>query len=864
MSRRTPEASARSTGPSGLPGPGPYAQPATDVVDAFGSNQASGLAEREAERRLRDAGPNVIPRAGRVSDLRIAARQFADPLVLLLVAATAVSAALGERLDALVIAAILVMNALLGLVQEAGAERAIESLREAVETTANVIREGRSRLISSEALVAGDVVAVREGDRVPADVRVIAGDRLRLDESLLTGESVPVAKTPDTVAPGAPLAERTCMLYAGTSVTLGEGRGVVVAVAGATEAGRIALLAGSATRPATPLQRRMGRLSRIMVIAGAGITVLLFGAMLGHGAPAHEAFLVGVAVAVAAVPEGLAGTITIALAGGARRMAHRHAIVRHLAAVETVGAATVAATDKTGTLTLNELRVVAVEALPGREPAEVLAAGALASTAQAVGSGTDGARLVGDPVDRAFVLGRPEGAGGAQPRRLALVPFDPERKRLTAAYAVDGRARVVVKGAPEVLMARSAAPAAELEPLVAANRRFAQRGLRVLAVGEAILNTIEGLGDDELDGRIEVLGVVGLEDPLREGAAESVSRAQQAGVRVVMLTGDQPATAAAIATQLGIEPAPLMTGADMASLTDEELRRRQRATAVFARVSPEDKLRLVTALQADGQVVVVTGDGVNDTPALRQADVGVAMGRGGSEAAREAADIVLTDDAFSTIVAAIEEGRRIAQNMRAFVTFLLSANLGEVLLFGGSVLAGAGAPMSVVQVLTVNLLTDGLPALALAYDPLTPEAMTGGSRIAPSRLIAAGGMRRLGMIGLTVAAAATAAYALGGGGAAAEAQTMAYATIALAELAIVYSLRSPSGAAWNGARNWRLSAAVAGSAAVVLASVYVPAANDALGTTALDAPAAAAVALLALAPLAAAELWKHVRGGWNG
>jgi Ca2+-transporting ATPase len=414
-----------------------------------------------------------------------------------------------------------------------------------------------------------------------------------------------------------------------------------------------------------------------------------------------------------------------------------------------------------------------------------------------------------------------------------------------------------------VLMARSAAPVAELEPLVAANRRFARRGLRVLAVGEAILDTIDGLGDDELDGRIEVLGVVGLEDPLREGAAESVSRAQQAGVRVVMLTGDQPATAAAIATQLGMEPAPLMTGADMASLTDEELRPRQRATAVFARVSPEDKLRLVTALQSDGQVVVVTGDGVNDTPALRQADVGVAMGRGGTEAAREAADIVLTDDAFSTIVAAIEEGRRIAQNMRAFVTFLLSANLGEVLLFAGSVLVGAGAPLSVVQVLTVNLLTDGLPALALAYDPLTPEAMTGGSRMSPSRLIAAGGMRRLGMIGLTVAAAATAAYALGGGGATADAQTMAYATIALAELAIVYSLRSPSGAAWNGARNWRLSAAVAGSAAVVLASVYVPAANDALGTTALDAPAAAAVALLALAPLAAAELWKHVRGGWN-
>ena len=855
MSRPTPEARAAPTTPGGLC-PGPHARPVAEVIDALGSDPVSGLADLEAARRLRDDGPNAIPRAPRVSDLRIAARQFADPLVLLLVAATAVSAAVGERLDAAVIAAILVMNAMLGLVQEAGAERAIESLRNTVTTTAAVVRDGRPRLVASEELVVGDLVILREGDRVPADIRVVAGDRLRADESLLTGESAPVDKAGRPVDPDTPLAERACMLYAGTAVTLGEARGVVVAVAGATETGSIAQLAGSAIRPATPLQRRMGRLSRVMVVAGAGVTVLLFVAMLAHGAAAHTAFLVGVSVAVAAVPEGLAGTITIALAEGARRMARRRAIVRHLAAVETVGAATVAATDKTGTLTVNELRVVAVEAGPGRRAEDVISAGALASTARFVAAGGGEPRLVGDPVDRAFMLAHGPVGHGAEPRRLALAPFDPDRKRLTAAYAGEDGVRVVVKGAPEVLLARSQQPPAELEPLVAANRRLASRGLRVLAVGQAFLDTLAGLEPDELDQRVELLGVVGLEDPLRDGAAESVRRARLAGVRVVMLTGDQPATAAAIGAQLGLEAGTIMTGAELAALSDEELRVRQRPVSVFARVAPEDKLRLVTALQSDGEIVVVTGDGVNDTPALRQADVGVAMGRDGTDAAREAADIVLTDDAFSTVVTAVEEGRRIAQNMRAFVTFLLSANLGEVLLFAGSVIMGAGAPMSVVQVLTVNLLTDGLPALALAYDPLIPEAMT--RRSAPTGVLVAGGVRRLAMVGALVAMVAALAYAVGGG-AAADAQTMAYATIALTELAIVYSLRSETAPAWRGPRNLRLTAAVTGSAAVVALSIYVPAANDLLGTAPLGAPAAAAVVLLALTPLAIAEAWKAAR-----
>jgi Ca2+-transporting ATPase len=485
-----------------------------------------------------------------------------------------------------------------------------------------------------------------------------------------------------------------------------------------------------------------------------------------------------------------------------------------------------------------------------------VAAGALASTAHAVDAGDADPRMVGDPVDRAFVLAAGH-SNGAAPRRLALVPFDPHRKRLTATYADTEGVRVVVKGAPEVLIARARQPEAELRTIVDVNERLAARGLRVLAVGEIRVKSTAGVPDDDLDAQIDLLGVVGLEDPLREGALEAVRRAQTAGVRVVMLTGDQPATAAAIAGQLGLEPAPLMTGNDLAALSDEELRARQRGYAVFARVTPADKLRLVTALQSDGQVVAVTGDGVNDTPALRRADVGVAMGRDGTAAAREAADIVLTDDAFATIVAAIEEGRRIDQNMRAFVTFLLSANLGEVLLFMISVLVGAGAPMSVVQVLGVNLLTDGLPALALAYDPLAPEAMTRGS-LPPAGLLVAGGLRRLAAVGAMVAAAAGAAYALGGGDATPQAQTMAYVAIALAELFIVYSLRSAVRPAWQGPRNWRLTGAVAGSVSVVILSVYLPVANDVLGTTSLGAGSALGATLLALVPFAVAEASKLV------
>jgi Ca2+-transporting ATPase len=622
----------------------------------------------------------------------------------------------------------------------------------------------------------------------------------------------------------APLGDRTSMAHAGTGVTRGRGRMLVTATGDATELGRIAGLTAAAKPPATPLQRRVGALARLMVVLGVVVTLALGGAMLARGSSLEEAFLVGVSVAVAAVPEGLAATVTIALALGARTMAERGAIVRRLTAVETLGSATVVASDKTGTLTENRLRLADARPAPGRDERELLAAAARASNARLLADGG----VTGDPVDAALVLAAHErGALDGERRLLRELPFDPERKRMTLVYAEPDGARVYVKGAPEVVIERAVDDGAELERVAAG---WAGQGLRVLAVAE---RTVAADADDEeLERDLRLVGLVALHDPLRETAHAAVAGAREAGLRVEMITGDHPATAQAIGRTLGLP-----------------------AEAVHARVTPAEKLQLVEGLQAEGEVVAVTGDGVNDAPALRRADVGVAMGRAGTEAAREAADLVLTDDDFATIVAAIEEGRAIADNIRKFVAFLLSANLGEVALFAIAIPAGLGVPMTVVQVLIVNVLTDGLPAIALTRDPPSPFVMRRppdrSSRLFPPLAWAA-----LAGIGVLVGAAAIGAYLLGRPDGHAEATTMAFATVALAELALVYSVRSPIRAAVQAPRNGYLAGSVLLSAGLVVAAVYLPPLHDPLGTVSLHAAELGVAAALALAPFAAVELAK--------
>ncbi|HEY7380662.1 MAG TPA: cation-transporting P-type ATPase [Gaiella sp.] len=842
--------------------PLPHALSIDEVSAWLGTDPTRGLTSAEVARRLQELGANRPAHVPRPGYARIAGRQLADPLVALLLVAAVISALIGERIEAAVIGAIVFLNALLGFVQEAGAERAVLALGEAVQHSTVVVRDGTERLVDTEEIVPGDVAVLREGDRVPADARVVDGG-LELDESALTGESAPVPKTSTQCAADTPLADRASMVFQGTAVTRGRGRVLVVATGDATEIGRVARLTAEARPPATPLQLRIAQLANVMVVLGVAVTVALTVGMLARGESLDEAFLVGVAVAVAAVPEGLAATMTIALARGARAMAAQGALVRRLIAVETLGGATVIAADKTGTLTVNRLSVSAVHPLPGRTEEDVIRAGALASTADLVEEPGGGRRIVGDPVDGALLMAAAETIGAdprtAPGRRLVReVPFDPRRRRLTALYEeADGLQRVVVKGALESLAERADVTAAELKALEDAAQAWAADGLRVLAVGERVARGPAEEGDD-LDRGIVLLGLVALHDPLRPNAAESIRAARAAGVEVAILTGDHPATAGAIARALELDERLVVTGAELDRMDAEGLAAAVRSCSVFARVTPEHKLRIVESLQEAGHVVVVTGDGVNDAPALRRAHLGVAMGESGTEAAREAAEVVLTNDDFATIVAAIAEGRRIDDNVRKFVAFLLSANLGEVVLFGIAVMAGLGAPMTIVQLLTVNLLTDGLPAVALAGDAASGSVLERGPR-RDKALFSRAVWAVLGLAGVGVGLAATAAYLAGRALEPDAAQTMAFATIALAELVLVWSIRTQSAPAWTGSRNNLLTTSVVLSAAIVAALLYVPPLASLFGTQPLEASALLVVLALSVLPAALLEAGKHLR-----
>jgi P-type Ca2+ transporter type 2C len=807
-----------------------HAVAAGEVGRTLESDLDTGLGAPEAAARLARYGPNRPRRPRRPPYLRLLVGQFLDPLVLLLVAATAVSVAIGDVVEGVAIAAVVVLNGALGFWQEAGAERAMLALSQAFTQRAVVVRDGLIEEIPAEEVVPGDVLLVGEGERVAADGRVVEERGLEVDESSLTGESLPVAKLGDAVPLETPLAERTSMVYAGSAVTRGRGRVLVCATGASTELGRIEALAATAKPPPTPLARRLSRLARQMVLAGIAVTILLGGAMLARGEPLHEAFLVGVAVAVAAVPEGLAATVTAALALGARALAGRGAIVRRLEAIETLGETTVICTDKTGTLTENRIRVAALRPARGVDERDLLAAAVLASAARESDGG-----FTGDPIEQALLLGALDRGlrhdDLLHERELVReLPFDSDRKRMTVVYEEPEGRRAYMKGAPEVVAAR----AAQDDELLEAAAAWAGEGFRVLAVAARDLGPGEAAGDVE-DGHL-LLGVVALHDPLRETAPRSVAAARTAGIEVRMLTGDHPATARTIGHALGL-------GDD----------------AIVARATPADKLRLVEELQGRREVVAVTGDGVNDAPALRRADVGVAMGRSGTEAAREAAAIVLTDDDFATIVAAVEEGRRIGDNIRKFVAFLLSANLGEVLVFAVAIVAGLGAPLAVIQVLMVNLVTDGLPALALARDPAGARTMTTPPRRA-ARLFDTPLWLALGAIGVLVGGATLAAFAAGRAFGGDTSQTMAFATLALSELALVFAIRSPHANAWRLPKNVWLAWSAAGSAALVAAVVYLPPAHEPFATVSLGLYETIVTVALALVPLVAVESGKVLLG----
>jgi P-type Ca2+ transporter type 2C len=798
-------------------------------------------------------GPNALPEPEPPSTAALLARQFRDAIVLLLVGAAAVSLLLGELIDGAVIAAIVVVNALLGAIQEGRAETAARAVRTLLSPNANVIRDGAAAEIDATELVPGDVVLLTAGDRVPADGRLLEATRLESDESAMTGESVPAAKRAEPPAPrDASLPDWVTMALSGTTVTRGSGRLLVGATGTETELARIAE-AASGPRPVTPLQERLDGLARTLLRAAIVICLVLAALSFSHGESLGTSLLVGVSLAVAAVPEGLAAVVTITLALGMRGLARRGAIVRRLRAVETLGSATVICTDKTGTLTTNRMAVARLLPANGtseREERELLAAAVIASgDLHDPGEAAIADTAQSQGLRRDQLLAESTVVGGE--------PFDSQRKRMSVVVEDKAATAIAyVKGAPEVLVPRLS-DRREAERLADEAQRWAEDAIRVLMVARR-----RGLNEGaDPETELEPLGLIGLVDPVREDARSSVQTAREAGIRTIMVTGDHPETAMAVARACAIGPdsgpPSVVTGPKLNQLSDSRLGERIPSIDVFARVVPEHKSRIVAALKARSEVVAMTGDGVNDAPALSSADIGVAMGRGGSDAAIEAAEIVLTDNSFSTMIGAVQGGRRIYANIVRFINFLLAANAGEVLVFALAVVPGLGAPLTIAQILLVNLLTDGLPAVALGVDPADEGAMRKPPRPRSQSLLRP--LRsRLVVGGLATGTAAFAAFLIGNGDGQASGQTMAFTTVLFAQLGYVYAVRG-DGLFLRAGPNRALDAAVAVSALVGGLVLAVPPLADAFGVVEVGAGQLAAALALAALPLIATELLKWAR-----
>jgi magnesium-transporting ATPase (P-type) len=736
-----------------------HALPADQVATLLGTG-ARGLAPAEAAARLARFGPNRMREAPPPDTLAILLHQFQSPLVVILLLAAVVTIVTGEYVDAAVISTVLALNAAIGFVQERQAERSVHALMRLVAPRARVVRAGHEQEIESRDVVPGDVVLLESGTRVPADLRLATATALLIDESLLTGESAPVAKRSEPVATETVLADRADMVYAGTVVSRGRGWGYAVATGDATELGKIAAEMREEQRVEPPLQRRMARFARVIGGIVAAAAAVAFAVGLARGEALADMFLIAVALAVAAVPEGLPVAVTVALAVGVRRMARRNAVIRRLPAVETLGSATVIGSDKTGTLTENRMTVQQIWAAgelgdvagalwrgsrfepstlpPAQRPLYLtLLAGVL--TNEATVAATDmGFEVQGDPTEAALLIAAerlglvPEEVRDACPI-FAEIPFEPDRQYSASVRERDGRHEIFVKGAPERVVAMCSdmlgpdGPVPlDRESIRAATRELGAQGLRVLAMAyRPLRRTLQEPDEvDEPEG-LTFLGLQGMSDPPRAGVREAIAACHNAGIRVLMITGDHVTTARAIGEELGIarDGAATLTGAELAALDDADLRRKIRSTAIYARVTPEEKLRVVRALRAEGDVVAVTGDGVNDAPALKAADVGVAMGRGGTDVTREAADMVLADDNFVSIAAAIEEGRITFDNVRKVTFFLLSANAAEVLAILVALALDWPLPLLAAQILWLNLVTDSVQVTALAFEPGEPDVL---------------------------------------------------------------------------------------------------------------------------------------------
>ncbi len=859
---------------------------AQDALSALRSDRVHGLDDHTVAQRRAEHGENVLEGTVRRSPVRILLAQFTDVMVLVLLGAAAIAALLGEPEDIAAIVAIVLLNAILGFVQEYRAEQAMAALGAMAAPSARVRRNGVEAVVPAHALVPGDIVLLEAGNIVPADLRLLDAIRLTIEEAALTGESLPVEK--QTVPSGTadvPLGDRYAMAYKGTSIAVGRGIGLVVATGMDTELGRIAAMLRDEDDVRSPLQQRLTAFGRRLAVLVLGVCAVIFVTGLIRGEPVVLMFMTALSLAVAAIPEALPAVITVSLALGARRMVRQQALIRRLPAVETLGSVTYICTDKTGTLTENRMRVdqvrdargdaFSVPATVHRDSALPLSLAEVLVLCTDVQQAPDGT-LLGDPTETALVRWAAEQhvdktTVEQQWPRVAEVPFSSERARMTTVHtAPHGAMRVAcTNGAPERVVPAchqmwldgTVVPMDERAVLEQAER-MADAGLRVLAVAVGIDQCAAGDAVEPLEDGQLLVALVGLLDPPRREAGEAVHTCRTAGIQVVMITGDHPATARAIAQRLGIVQTRtdrVLTGQDLSLLDDAALQAAADHVRVYARVAPEDKLRIVKALQARGEYAAMTGDGVNDAPALKRANIGIAMGREGTDVAREAAHMVLLDDNFATIVHAVREGRRIYDNIRRFVRFVLSTNAGEIWTLFLAPFLGLPLPLLPIHILWMNLVTDGLPGLALSAEPGEADLMARPPRPPHEGIFAHGLWQHAVWVGFLMAALAlgTQAWAIRTGNA--HWQTMTFTVLTLSQLAHILAIRSERRSlfALGVTSNPWLLVAVGVTLGLQLMTIYVPAMATLFRTVPLTAGELAACLAISSVVFVAVELEKY-------
>lgn len=822
-----------------------HCQSTADVLAKL-RTETGGLSRQEAAQRLAANGRNELKEGKQISPLQILLGQFKSLIVWILIAAGVISGVLGEMVDAIAILAIVVLNAAIGFYQEFNAEKSIAALKKMTAPQAKVRRGGQITSIPASEIVIGDILALEAGDLVAADARILEASSFKCIESALTGESEAVTKQSSTLDRGdVPLGDRQNSIFMGTSVAAGTALAVVVATAMNTELGRIAgLIDEAGADEGTPLQKKLDSFGRILLWAALGIVALLFGLGLLRGTPFYELTMTSVSLAVAAVPEGLPAVVTVSLALGVLRMSRRRALVRKLPAVETLGSTTVICTDKTGTLTVGEMtvralyvaelhydvtgegygpdgevrfdgkKVEAIHTAPLLELATVILGCNNAHLVQEEGTW----KVIGDPTEGALLAvglkagGHHESIEKDLPKHHEL-PFDSDRKRSSVIRKkADGKLRAFVNGAPDVLLERCSKvfTGSEVRPMtdedltaiVAQNTEMAQGALRVLGSAYRDLDFAAPaeLTVDTVEQDLVFVGLSGMYDPPRQEAKDAIAKCRNAGIRVVMITGDHPHTAMAIAQQIGIasDGDVVIAGVELNKLSEDELKERALKAAVYARVTAEHKLRIIRAWKANGAVVAMTGDGVNDAPAIKGADIGIAMGKSGTEVTKQAADMIVTDDNFASIVAAVEEGRGIYNNIRKTLQYLLAGNCGELLLMTVCVIVGLPAPLLPIHLLWINLVTDGLPALCLATDPIDSDVMKQRPRDQHESLANGGFLRTMFFTGFLTAGVSFAVYFYALKTETPEmARTHAFATLVFAELLRSFGARSETRLLWQ-------------------------------------------------------------------